>query len=266
MITTAAAEYLYDAVAQWKARGSVSVDSTSIAFFKDIYPKVAARQYHSRDAGFAQIMDAVTAYADSYVTVAQKYIPTDGSLSEQFDRDTGAPTSAIDLTWSYAAFVTMAQRRSGQYPASWGSKAAAAPPATCSGTSEQGVYAPAIAAGAPNVTSSCQILAQFNVNATTYFGENIYIVGNTTDLGAWDLDNSYPLSAGFYTSERPLWNGSIYLTAGETINYKYARQEDCNQPWIYETENRTLVIPPCGGASITTNDAWVGPIGTSGNC
>ena len=257
---------MYDAVAQWKARASVTVDGTSVAFFKDIYPNVKAEKYSSRNSEFIKIMDAVTAYADSYVAVAQNNTPADGSLSEQFDRVTGEPLSAIDLTWSYAAFVTMAQRRAGKYPASWGSNTAAAPPATCSGTSTQGVYAPATAAGAPNVTSSCQILTQFNVNATTYYGENIYVIGNTTDLGAWDVDNAYPMSADDYTQDRPLWNVSVYLTAGETINYKYVRQEDCNQPYIYETENRTLTVPPCGGASISTNDAWVGPVGTSGNC
>lgn len=266
LITTAAAEYLYDAVAQWNARKIVKVDDTSIAFFKDIYPKVATRQYKSSDAEFRKIMDAVTAYADSYVAIAQKYTPADGSLAEQFDRSTGDPISAIDLTWSYAAFVTMAQRRAGQYPASWGSQNVAPPPATCSGTSTQGVYAPATAAGAPNVTTSCQILVQFNVNATTYYGENIYVVGNTTDLGVWNIDNAYPLSAGGYTQERPLWNMGVYLTAGDAISFKYVRQEDCNQPYIWETETRTLIVPPCEGASIITNDAWVGPTGSSKNC
>ena len=58
-------------------------------------------------------MNAVTAYADSFVEIAQKYTPADGSLAEQFDRNTGAPLSAEDLTWSYAAFVTMAERRAG---------------------------------------------------------------------------------------------------------------------------------------------------------
>jgi glucoamylase len=266
LITTGAAEFLYDAVAQWNASGSLTVDSSSLDFFKDVYPSVAAQKYSSGDADFTAILAAVTAYGDSYVSVAEKYTPTDGSLAEQFDRGTGAPLSAIDLTWSYAAFVTMAQRRAGQYPASWGSSTASAPPATCSGSSTQGVYAPATAAGAPNVTASCQILAQFNVNATTYYGENIYVIGNTSDLGAWDIANAYPMGSGDYTSGRPLWNESIYLTAGETISYKYVRQENCNQPYIYETGNRTLTVPACGGESISTNDAWVGPVGTSGNC
>ncbi|KAF8855324.1 1, 4-alpha-D-glucan glucohydrolase [Acephala macrosclerotiorum] len=268
LITTAAAEFLYDAVAQWKARHNLIVDSTSLAFFQDVYPSVTIRQYNSGNANspFAQIVNAVTAYADSFVAVAEKYTPANGSLAEQFNRNTGVPLSANDLTWSYAAFVTMAQRRAGQYPASWVSRQVVAPPATCAGTSTTDVYVPAIAAGAPNVTSSCQVNVVFDVNATTYFGENIYVIGNTDDLGAWDISNSLPLGAGGYTQARPLWSVSAYLNAGETVSYKYVRQEDCNQPYIYETQNRTLTVPSCGSAAITTNDAWVGPVGTSGGC
>ena len=92
------------------------------------------------------------------------------------------------------------------------------------------------------------------------------MIGNTDDLGAWDINNALPMNAGDYTQARPLWYVSAYLNAGESVTYQYVRQEDCNQPYIYETINRTLTVPPCGGAAITTNDAWVGPVGTSGGC
>jgi glucoamylase len=268
LITTAAAEFLYDAVAQWKARHNLYIDETSLAFFRDLYPAANIQKYNSGNkySPFAQIMDAVTAYADSFLAIAEKYTPADGHLAEQFNRETGAPLSAADLTWSYAAFITMAQRRAGQYPASWGSRKATPPPTTCAGTSTPGVYTPATAAGAPNVTSSCQINVIFNVNASTYFGENIYVVGNTSDLGAWDINNAYPLGSGQYTKERPLWSVSAFLNAGESVDYKYVRQEDCGQPYIYETLNRTLVVPGCGSEAVTTDDAWTGPVGTSGGC
>jgi glucoamylase len=263
LITSAAAEFLYDAVAQWKARQSLSVDATSLAFFQDLFPSVTISTYTGNsDSAFMRIIDGVTAYADSFVAVVEKYTPSNGSLSEEFNRDTGLPLSAYDLTWSYAAFVTMAQRRAGQYPASWGASNAA----TCGATSVQGVYAPAVAAGAPNMTSSCQINIVFDVNATTYYGENLYVIGNTTDVGAWDISNALPMGAGDYTSEWPLWSVSTYLTAGEAVSYTYVRQEDCNQPYIYETVNYTLTVPACGGEGTATNDAWVGPVGTSGNC
>lgn len=268
LITTAAAEFLYDAVAQWKARHVLYVDSTSLAFFKDLYPAVRIRQYSSGNANspFTQIMNAVTAYADSFVVIAQKYTPADGSLAEQFNRNTGVPLSAADLTWSYAAFVSVAERRAGQFPPSWNTRRITPAPATCAGTSTPGVYVPATAAGAPNVTTSCQINIVFNVNASTYFGENIYVSGSSPDLGSWDFGNAIPLGAGGYTDQRPLWSVSTYLEAGKTINYQYVREQNCGQAPIRENVNRTLTVPVCGSEKVTREDKWEGPGGVSGGC
>jgi len=78
--------------------------------------------------------------------------------------------SAYDLTWSYASFVTMAERRDGQY-VSWGYNEAAMPPSTCSATSYNGTgqYTPATAAGAPEVDKSCTSEVVFAVNASAAF-------------------------------------------------------------------------------------------------
>lgn len=48
---------------------------------------------------------------DAYVSTVRAFTPDDGALSEQFDRDTGAPVSARHLAWSYAAFITCASAR-----------------------------------------------------------------------------------------------------------------------------------------------------------
>ncbi|OBT67060.1 hypothetical protein VE03_04402 [Pseudogymnoascus sp. 23342-1-I1] len=267
LLTTAAAELLYDAVAQWKTQRLIQVDSTSLSFFKEIYPTIKTTKYTPSSKDYAKILAAATTYADSFVAIAAKYTPADGSLTEQFNRTSGAPLSATHLTWSYAAFVSMSQRRAGRFPPSWGAAKAASPPKTCATTSStQGVYVPALAAGAPNVTVGCQILVNINLNASTYYGENLYAVGSSDDFGDWDIDNSYPLNPGGYTAERPLWTLSAYLGAGQVIDYKYARQQDCGQPFVYESINRTLTVPACGGTSVTVEDAWVGPVGTSGGC
>lgn len=92
------------------------------------------------------------------------------------------------------------------------------------------------------------------------------MIGNTDDTGAWNINNALPMGAGGYTSSRPLWSVTAYLNAGETLSYKYVRQENCNQPYLYETQNRTLTVPACGSDAITQEDAWTGPVGTSGNC
>ena len=48
---------------------------------------------------------------DLFMRTVQAYTPSSGDLSEQFDRATGAQTSAKHLAWSYAAFITAAASR-----------------------------------------------------------------------------------------------------------------------------------------------------------
>jgi glucoamylase len=48
---------------------------------------------------------------DSFMRTVQAFTPSTGDLSEQFDRATGAQTSAKHLAWSYAAFITAAASR-----------------------------------------------------------------------------------------------------------------------------------------------------------
>lgn len=53
-------------------------------------------------------------------TLQQKYTPSSGALAEQYNRADGTPLSAVDLTWSYAAFLTAYNARANVQPASWG--------------------------------------------------------------------------------------------------------------------------------------------------
>jgi glucoamylase len=48
---------------------------------------------------------------DSFMRTVPAFTPASGDLSEQFDRATGAQTSAKHLAWSYAAFITAAASR-----------------------------------------------------------------------------------------------------------------------------------------------------------
>jgi glucoamylase len=50
---------------------------------------------------------------DLFLKMVRHYTPDDHSMSEQFDRITGAPRSARHLAWSYAAFLTCTEARRG---------------------------------------------------------------------------------------------------------------------------------------------------------
>jgi glucoamylase len=162
---------LYDAVAQWEARQQLTVDEISLPFFVDIYPSVTQGVYGAgnEESPFVQIMRAVTTYADGFMAITQQYIPSNGSIGEQYLRNNGTPASAYALTWSFASFITAASRRDGIYPESWGVGNAAPVPGTCSGATVQGTYVPAVAAGAPNNTDYCTVSTTFVVNASTNY-------------------------------------------------------------------------------------------------
>lgn len=72
--------------------------------------------YASSTSTYTTLYNAVKTYADGYVNIVATYAQTNGSLSEQFSRSNGAPLSAYDLTWSYAALLTAAARRAGVVP------------------------------------------------------------------------------------------------------------------------------------------------------
>ncbi|KAK3398628.1 Six-hairpin glycosidase-like protein [Sordaria brevicollis] len=280
LITLGAAELLYNAVARWEKQGYVSVDKTSEAFFKTIYPLARAGQTYrawpllNSLSPFSAILRAVENYADSFVGVVQKYTPSSGSLAEQFLKTApGTPTSADNLTWSFAAFLSMNHRRERQVPTSWVPKSVSLP-AQCEGTSFKGTYAPATGAGAPELNVTCQSTILFQVNASTYYGENIYLTGNSPDLGNWDLSQAIPMQSTNYTQERPLWFAKVPLTAGQNVEYAFVREQDCGQAWIWEDQtqaNRTVSVPACvEGEEETvrgeTDDAFRGKGGSSGGC
>ena len=51
------------------------------------------------------------AAGDAFLETVRRFTPQNGSMSEQFDRTTGAPTSAKDLAWSHAAFLSCVHAR-----------------------------------------------------------------------------------------------------------------------------------------------------------
>ena len=90
-------------------------------------------------------------YADGFVAIAEQYTPEDGALAEQFSRENGTALSAVDLTWSYASFLTMQRAREGKFGPSWGAAGVIGKgvPDTCSGGGVAGTYSTPTATAFP---------------------------------------------------------------------------------------------------------------------
>ncbi|KAJ5461429.1 Glucoamylase [Penicillium daleae] len=274
----AAAEQLYDAIYQWNKIGSITITSTSLAFFKDVYSSSAVGTYASGSSTFTAIINAVKTYADGYVSIVQAHAFTNGSLSEQYDKSSGLSLSARDLTWSYAALLTANMRRNGVVPPSWGASSANTVPSSCSMGSAAGTYATPTATSWPSTltsgtpvsttstststssgscTTPTSVAVTFDELATTTYGENVYIVGSISQLGSWNTANAILLSASQYTSSNPLWFVTINLPAGTTFQYKYIRKETDGSITWESDPNRSYTVPAaCGTTTTTENDTW----------
>ncbi|KAL5527654.1 hypothetical protein ACEPAG_6455 [Sanghuangporus baumii] len=233
LTTLAAAEQLYDAITVWNAQGSLNVTSVSQPFFSTFQSDIAVGTYLSSTSTFSSLISSIESFADGFVSIVSQYTPSNGGLAEQYSKTDGTPTSAVDLTWSYAAALTAFAARDGFVPASWGATGLTVP-STCS-TGGSG--------------SSGSIPVTFNVQATTVFGENIYITGSVDALENWSPDNAIILNADNY----PTWSVTISLPASTTIQYKYIRKFNGAVTW--ESDPNRQITTPSGG-SFTQNDVW----------
>ncbi|TAQ89169.1 hypothetical protein B7494_g2562 [Chlorociboria aeruginascens] len=259
LCTLAAAEQLYDALYIWNKQGSITVTSTSLAFFQDFSSSITTGNYNSSTSTYATIYDAVKTYADGYFNIVATYADTNGSLSEQFSSSNGAPLSAYDLTWSFASFLTAAAARAGVVPYSWGESSASSVPAVCSSTSATGTYSTATVTSWPanqtpitgvpssTSTSSCaaatSVAVTFNEVITTTYGDTIKISGSVSQLGDWDSDNAVALSASEYTSSDPLWSGTVSFPAGTVIQYKFINVDSSGSVTWEADPNHTYTVP-----------------------
>lgn len=239
LATNAAAELLYAAVYQWQQLGSISVTEVSLPFFADLIPDIATGEYEKSSSTFKSIVKAVKLYADDFITVGKKYTPDDGALAEQFDRDTGIPTSAVDLTWSYASFLSATERRAGVMSLPWGEPDANSVPDVC------------------EPAPSCDSEVTFNVRVVTVPGQDVFVVGSITELSNWSPDNGIPLDASQYTANDPLWTVKIKIPSETIFEYKYiiktAGSE--NVTWESDPNRRAMASQDCGSEA-TLNDTW----------
>lgn len=93
------------------------------------------------------------------------------------------------------------------------------------------------------------VATTFNVEATTFWGQNVYVVGNVAELGSWNTSNAVLLSPDNY----PIWSGTVNLPAETSIEFKYVKIDGGNVVW--ESGSNRQLTTGCGG-STTTSGVW----------
>ncbi|KAI8368461.1 glucoamylase glam [Blakeslea trispora] len=112
--TNAYAELYYRAIKEWISNGGVTVTNVNLNFFKKFDGNASVgTKYTAGTAAFNSMVQNVAVAADKFFSTVKVHAATNGSMSEQFNRDTGAMTGARDLTWSHASLITAALAKVG---------------------------------------------------------------------------------------------------------------------------------------------------------
>lgn len=197
----------------WSNEGSLTVTDVSFPFFQQFDTNITPGTYGSSTPTYSNLTIAIRNFADGFVAMAAKYTPSGGGLAEQYTRSNGTPTSAVDLTWSYASALTAFNARAGKTSASWG--------ASCLSVSS-----------ACSTSMALTVPVVFNVNATTILGrewinaanvtkfiysilspiENIYLTGSVGALTDWSTTGAILMSSADY----PIWSSASDLFSKAT--------------------------------------------------
>lgn len=114
LATAAMAELFYLAAAEFQSSGSIAVTNTSLPFWQYFAPDagLSAGQTVSGDSqAFSAAISAIEGWADAFTRRIKYHTPADQRLAEEYNRNDGISTGALDLTWSYASLLTAAFAR-----------------------------------------------------------------------------------------------------------------------------------------------------------
>ena len=109
LCTTSIAELLYRANIQYNMDQQITVTAVSLPFWQYFAPQQkykVGQSYNSHSNEFRNMIASLQGWGDAFMRRVKSQTPSDGSLTEEYDRTTGVPRGATDLTWSYAALLT----------------------------------------------------------------------------------------------------------------------------------------------------------------
>ncbi|MCO8274312.1 alpha-amylase family glycosyl hydrolase [Actinoplanes sp. TRM 88003] len=101
----------------------------------------------------------------------------------------------------------------------------------------------------PPPTGCTTVAVTFAANATTVWGENVFVLGNRAELSNWNTSGGVALSSATY----PVWRGTVNLPANTAVEYKYVKKNGSSVAWE-SGGNRTLNTG--SACTLTVNDSW----------
>ncbi|RSM42789.1 alpha-amylase [Actinoplanes sp. ATCC 53533] len=124
--------------------------------------------------------------------------------------------------------------------------------ATVAANSALALHINARGTGSTTPPTGCTTAATtFAATATTTWGQNIFVTGNTAALGNWNPANAVALSSATY----PVWQATVSLPGNTAVQYKYIKKEGSTVIWESDP-NRTRTTASTSPCTATWTDTW----------
>jgi hypothetical protein len=88
-------------------------------------------------------------------------------------------------------------------------------------------------------------------NATTAWGQNVYVVGDAPELGAWNAQRAMKLAPTAY----PTWSGSVMLGQNRSVQFKFIKMDSGGNVTWESGANRTYTTPASANG-LASGGAW----------
>ena len=104
-----------------------------------------------------------------------------------------------------------------------------------------------------NLLTADQVSVRFIVNnANTSLGENVYLVGNTAELGNWDPTKAIGPMFNQIITSYPTWYYDVSVPAGTPLQFKFIKKNGAVVTWEGGS-NHTYTSPTSGVGTVTVN-------------
>lgn len=122
------------------------------------------------------------------------------------------------------------------------------------GAGKMGIYR-AGAAGSGGGGGSTTVT--FQVTANTFYGQDVYLVGDRSELGAWNTGSALAMTSSGCSGSTCTWKTTVSLPPSVALQFKFIKKPgDSGAGVTYEGGNNRSYITPASGSATYTGGTW----------
>ncbi|MFC5702434.1 alpha-amylase family glycosyl hydrolase [Cohnella faecalis] len=104
-----------------------------------------------------------------------------------------------------------------------------------------------------NILTGTQVSVRFIVqNASTTYGQNVYLVGSASEIGGWDTSKAIGPMFNQIITAYPNWYYDVSVPANTALQFKFIKKNGATVTWEGGS-NHTFTTPSSGTATVTVS-------------